>query len=184
MIFQDKTHTYTVDGKVIPSVTQVIYEVIESKTFYSGSGLVLGSAVHKACQYHDEGCLDESTIGAVREHLNSYRQFLKDFEVEWTGIEEQFYDQEYKFAGRRDRRGLVNQIKMIVDIKTNSFTRGAAIQLAAYGHEYPGYLQRILLLTKNGYKLIDKVEKNYDIGDPIYWELFASGLKIYRWRKS
>ena len=66
--FDPERHLYVVEGRPVPSVTQVLHsaglaadysmvppDVLERKR-------IVGQYVHKATQYLDEGCLDLETV--------------------------------------------------------------------------------------------------------------------------
>jgi hypothetical protein len=55
-----ETHTYTPN---LPSVTTILKSVgLIDASFYTIEGRERGSAVHLACEYFDQGDLDEDTL--------------------------------------------------------------------------------------------------------------------------
>lgn len=63
LLFDEPTHTYTIAGKKIPSVTQVLGWGRDTSRIPRWTGL-FGTLVHKACELDSLGDLDESTLVA------------------------------------------------------------------------------------------------------------------------
>ena len=137
--FNESRHEYKKDGVIIPSVTQSIgmlyagaFEkippaVLEYKT-------AVGSAVHLATQYHDEGCLDYDGLDdVVRGYVDGYLKFLAENKCEWSGIETLVYHPVHRYAGRLDRKGRVNGEFYYVDLKCVAHvSKVTGPQLAGY----------------------------------------------------
>src|SRR5215471_15111903 len=83
--FDPERHLYMVEGRPVPSVTQVLHsaglaadysmvrpDVLERKR-------IIGEYVHKATQYLDEGCLDLKTVDPeLQPYLAAYQRFLEE----------------------------------------------------------------------------------------------------------
>src|SRR2546427_11639137 len=83
--FDPERHLYLVQGRPVPSVTQVLHaaglaadysrvppDVLERKR-------IIGQYVHKATQYLDEGCLDLETVDPeLQPYLAAYQRFLEE----------------------------------------------------------------------------------------------------------
>lgn len=167
--FDEKTHKYFLDGKEIPSVSELcqpiskmIYGDIDEATLQRAAER--GTAVHKATEELDRMWkteVDEDYSG----YIEAYKKFYSENEVEWEMIEEIVYTQDY--AGRIDRFGTINGIKCIVDIKTSSqiaaktrkLYRAALVlynKALLYCKGESAFLLYILHLKKDGnYKLIE-----------------------------
>ena len=141
------------EGKVLPSVTQVIGEWVDLKVYNTlyklnvfkpkvripkktmEKAAELGSAIHLGASFIAQGqgvdwdALDPSLV----KPLNQFVQWTKDFQVEFIESELVLYSPEFGFAGTVDIlcRILGKQL-YVVDIKTGqpSFTVGP--QTAAY----------------------------------------------------
>jgi len=143
--FDEATHTYTLNGIVLPSVTQVLEDVgLIDYSFIPGSMrdvyLRRGSAVHLATAYDDVGDLDEESLKPeLRGYLEAWRKFRADSRFTWDRIEYQRFHRQYGYAGTLDRQGSVDarmNTRTVVDIKTGHAPTWVRYQLAAYAGLY------------------------------------------------
>lgn len=175
--FDAITHTYRVDGKVIPSVTQIINQwrkvLVNSSYYYVSSfGEVVpassfeaaadfGSAVHIACRLivSGEGVDWESIEPSLIPPLRQFQQWLSDYKVTTVLIELPLYSERYDYAGTADLIVYCRdnqRILMVCDIKTGEYAL-AGPQTAAYeqlyreNYGYKGMVDRfVLYLPKDG----------------------------------
>lgn len=108
LIFFDDTHTYTVDGEVFPSVSEIsrfasreVYG--EVSQFNLDNACSRGSAVHKATEILDKygKCECEEDIAP---YIQAYVKFRKDFGIkDYDYIEKSLAHEELKYAGTIDR---------------------------------------------------------------------------------
>ncbi len=143
MEFDAETHTYFVDGEVVPSVTQVLKNAgLVDDRWFTEFGRWRGSAVHKATHYFDEGDMDRRTLDPiVKPFVADWKTFRDSTGFTPTLIEKPLYDSIYNFCGTPDRRGFflggrAEDSNEVIDIKT--YPGGKApwwtrLQLAAYG---------------------------------------------------
>lgn len=139
--FCASTHTYTVAGAVVPSVTQIIAPIAAIE-FANVPPAVLqrkreiGTAVHLACEYLDRGELDEASIDPIiAPYITAYRRFLAERAPRWTALEHPRYHKLLGYAGMLDREGWIGDTFYTVDIKTTAAVYPhVGVQLAAY-HE-------------------------------------------------
>ena len=167
--FDEATHTYTIGGKVVPSVTQML-DVLTYETYGKIDKAVLeyaskrGTAVHEATVDYD--LTDSAEVDAeIEPYIEAYAQFVNDFSPNYFGIEEIVTDEEHRYAGTVDRYGMMNKRLFILDIKTiaspNRMTYiKTALQTKLYqiaiGDEYVGADLLALFLKKDGtYRLVD-----------------------------
>ena len=135
--FDEKTHTYTVDGVVLPSVTHICrflaYDYKSDKPWLAEAAARRGTAVHEACALIDYGEDPEETP-EIAGYLRAYRRFLKDYRPDWELIEHPMGSLELGYAGTLDRYGtLYNGEPCIVDIKTGQLHKSSLrAQLSAY----------------------------------------------------
>jgi len=127
--FDEASHTYTLDGRVLPSVSEIIAPL---KNFDGIPASVMrkaqdrGKAVHKAAELHDIGRLGD--MGRHKEILLPYLEAWKAFRAsqdwEWLDIEQPLANPTLGFAGTRDRMGIRRSMgkkaKGIVDIKATA----------------------------------------------------------------
>ena len=161
-LLEDK-HQYLVDGREVPSVTQIL-DILSYEEFAKIDRSTLdyaskrGSAIHEATELID---LDfPAEVDAETEpYVRAYIDFLHDYKPKWDRIEEMVtcIDDNYDFAGTIDRSGWFGDNYVIMDIKTvGSPTRltyiKVCLQTYLYGlcisEKYPGLFA--LFLKKNG----------------------------------
>lgn len=188
--FDKETHRYTIAGRTIPSVTQVL------KRLYDWDGIpdaVLeyarerGSMVHKACELLDCNDLDYDDLDA---QLVPYMQAWKSFK-QATGfipkhIEQPFYSERLGVCGTPDRVGVLSSLTgkpaAVIEIKaTAEISPVAALQLAGYqlilrDNDESCYHRYIVLLQPSGKYKLQSCPSVLDI------PVFLGELQSYKWR--
>jgi len=128
LTFEESTHTYTLDGQEIPSVTQVLKaEGFINTDFIDPWYAERGTAVHKATELFDLGTLDESSLDPrIVGYLEAWKKYRRDtgYTPDPDMIERRMYHPTLKYAGTIDRPGL--------DIKSGSPEPWHVIQAAGY----------------------------------------------------
>ncbi len=192
LTFDPATHTYRLDGKVIPSVTQVLRGagIIHVSDFCTGPER--GSLVHRACALLDMGMDDELQVldglPEILPYLEAWQQLKGDVwpsgEQDFTKIEAPGYItlSHGSIAGTPDR---VTGSNYIFDIKTGAWQWGYDVQLVAYRHIEGKHITELsgVQLTPGvgaGYKL-HRVDKKKYMG---YWNLFQKALEIHNAKQS
>ena len=182
--FDEDTHTYTLDDKVIPSVTQILsivndFSHVSTDLLYRASKF--GTAVHKATELYDDNELNEETLDlALVSHLDGWKKFLSDTKFEVLESETRVYS-EQGYAGTFDRLGKLANKLTLLDIKTSTtVARSTSLQLAAYKQAYEEMTgehieQLISVQLKPGNYSI----KIYD--DPTDFLTFRNFLSVYQW---
>ena len=136
LVFDPERHAYILDGRVIPSVTQILTaEGIINGQWYTEDGRRRGGHVHLALRYLDEGRLDEDSVtDEVRPYLEAWGRFLSETGFICLQIERPFVCEALGYAGTPDRVGWMDGDKTlsIIDIKTGSPEPWHALQTAAY----------------------------------------------------
>jgi len=142
LTFEPVSHTYRLEGREIPSVTQILSDNRLRADFRFVNPDVLerarrlGQAAHAAAHYYDEGSLDTATVAPeVQPYLDAWRLFVEERQVHMLQLEQLWADPLYLFAGTIDRVAEVDGIEraIILDIKTGEAT-GTNYQTAAYAH--------------------------------------------------
>lgn len=161
--FDEATHTYTLDGKAIPSVTRIVRfldaDVDRSRPWLRDMAAQRGTLVHRACALVDYGEPDVLDLLPPELHgyLTAYCNFLRDNPCDWKYIEAPFWCS-YKgteYAGTVDRYGKMNGVNTLLDIKTGAASSRArhTAQLTGY-RNFPGVAPDtflyILSLKKDG----------------------------------
>ena len=146
-------------GMVLPSVTTILKGELGLFHYSSQGAANRGQDVHSACQYYDEGDLDEKTLtDEVREYLESYKKAISHEGIKVQQNELRRYSPKYMYAGTVDKIATVNGIPTLIDLKTGQAGPWHRWQTAAYAELVRleiGELQRFALYIKpDGYQLI------------------------------
>lgn len=190
------THTYKrTDGRVVPSVTQIIGDAGLVWEARDQMALDRGTAVHRATRYLDEGILDWATVDPrIAPYVQAWRRFLDETGFCTTAIEEPVYSERWDYAGQPDRVGILwradntepSSATAVVDLKTGTVQPFTALQLAAYGNailndDQCSRLTRIAVgLHDDGtyemttYRMMDWAD---DLGT------FLACLRVARWKE-
>lgn len=136
LTFDEATHTYTLDGIRLPSVTEVTrfcaYDYKSDRPWLAEAAARRGTAVHEACALIDYGEEPEETP-EIAGYLKAYRRFLADYKPEWKLIEHPIGSILLGYAGTLDRFGTIDGAPAILDIKTGQLHDAAlSAQLTAY----------------------------------------------------
>lgn len=197
LTFDPETHAYTLDGRRVPSVTEICVFVTAAKYGAANSALVAqaarrGSLVHEYCQAIDYGVplseleLDPALAGYVRAYLS----FLETYRPDWSMIEQPVYTAQY--AGTLDRFGSLMGRPCLVDIKTTAVMDrlsqiALALQLQGYqGAEspplpavHPARRLGVQLRRDGSFRVLSQsqiVQKHFQGADPA--DIFSKLLKI------
>jgi hypothetical protein len=176
--FDEATHTYRVEGEVLPSVTQIMQSTGLVRP-YTGDPWYgqRGTACHYATTLIDAGTLDpESVDPVISGFLDAYARFKRETGMEWEYSEYRLAHPLYRFCGCVDRA------VPLVDLKTTD--SACELQLAGYqalllanGID-PGREGYFLHLKENGtYKLRTYKFNRQDTN------IWLSAVSLYHWRK-
>ena len=129
--FDPVTHTYEIDGRVIPSVTQVLNDLLPC---YQASEwhLQRGTAVHACCALIANGTEFEHDP-AIDGQVRACKRFFEEVKpyILYGMVESKFWSFKYKFAGTLDLAAVIGNKTAIIDWKA-SFSAALPYQLAAY----------------------------------------------------
>lgn len=186
--FDADTHTYTIGGERLPSVTQVLeiitdLEGIPFRHLEYARGR--GDAVHYACELHDQNDLDESTLEAeLAPYVEAWIKFKRQTGFVVDKIEHRMFHPALLYAGTLDRTGTLDGRPAIVDIKavakvyptTGPQTAAYEALLKATEPDGPKEYDRYSVqLCKNGtYKL-------HPYRDRADYSVFVSALTLWKW---
>jgi hypothetical protein len=142
--FDEETHTYRIDGRIIPGVSDILSAASIGHSDTTDSGYEVdadvmdyardrGSDVHLACQLLDEGDLDwESLDEEIEPYVVGYEQWKEETGFVPDMIEQILYNEADDYCGTMDRAGWIGDERVVVDIKTGSLKPWHRIQAAAY----------------------------------------------------
>jgi hypothetical protein len=188
-LFDEATHAYTLDGRRLPSVTQIIkplasyghipVDVLARK-------MALGTAVHLACDLDDAGELDDAaTDPEVLGYVTGWRQYLAAVQGKVLASERRAYHRTLGFAGTLDRVVLVEGKHWLIDLKTGADPMPSwGVQLAAYqllledGGDLPVHVRAAVRLQPGGDFRIDPFRNPNDAA------CFRACLSIHQWKES
>lgn len=189
------THSYRVDGKTIPSVTQVL-SVLYSFSMVAPDVLEharqRGVAVHRAVQLDiDDDLVEESVPAEIAGYLKAWRAFRADCgltQADFGEPERPLYHPALRFAGTPDITLCMNKRWAVLDVKT------AADLSPVWALQTAGYRELINVNTPKGEHLIEdryslrlrdngtyKLDQFKDKND---WTTFLSFLTTHRWREA
>lgn len=182
--FDAGTHTYTLGGKVLPSVTQVL-SILDQ---YEGVPAVVlerarefGQHVHLAVELDIRRQLDEAALDpALRPYLAAWRKFHAECGFKVHRSEWQLMDRKLGYAGTLDLYGELNKRSAVIDIKSGIVPMTVGPQTAAYANalkapEIRRPFRYCLQLMPDDYRL-------HKLTDPADWSVFVSCLNVWKWR--
>lgn len=179
LIFDKERHVYSVNGRVLPSVTGILKaEGFIDDTWFTEDARLRGTYVHLACHLYDMGTLDENELDpALRPYLNGYIRFKADTGFEVVESEVPRYHEQYLFAGTPDKIGVMAKADTLIDLKSGLVSPWTALQTAAYELTLDRPMKRFgVQLTDDGkYKMIpfqDRTDRN----------IFLSALAVHNWK--
>lgn len=101
--FDADTHTYTHNGRKVPSVTQIINAVIPRRHMADEWYLERGRAVHRAIELMNNDALDWDTLDPrIRPQLEAFLKFQKECNGTVIESEIRLVSTRYRFAGTID----------------------------------------------------------------------------------
>lgn len=139
LTFEPASHTYTLDGQVVPSVTEVLRAsgIIDFSQIPSAileAARARGQRVHAAIHYYNEGDLDWTTLDdGDRPRVNAWLRFLEQRKFQILKAEFRLCSRRYQYAGTGDVLGLLDGKLALADFKCGEPDDvGADLQTAAY----------------------------------------------------
>lgn len=181
----EATHTYMLGGRRLPSVTEILVGagIIDTQWFDETSRW-RGSAVHLACQFDDEGELDEERLDPqLAGYLAAYRKFKRETGFVPQVIEEPVFHPAMGYAGTPDRIGQIGEVSCLIDLKTGQQNKATLYQLTGYAACLPSpmlYLRAEVRLKANGSYSITVFDRSNYRRDFARWQ---SILDVFYLRK-
>lgn len=173
LTFDAETHTYTWNGRLVRSVTEVLGWAHPSPARGRGA-LDRGRAVHLAILYWLQGDLHEDSVSPIaRPYFAAFKRFMVDtgFKPHKELCEKPMYCPELDIAGTPDLPGILFRCGSLVDVKTGSMGY-AAKQTALYLRFPELKARRIkkrygLVLKVNGLYRLERFDKATDIAEAL-----------------
>lgn len=186
LTFDETTHTYWLDGEVIPSVTQVMKPLSEACYGNIDAGTLniaanRGHVVHSAIETLLKDDIDDIPP-EYSGYFDAFKQFRSDYPFEIVGIEMRTHHKILRYAGTVDLLCKIDNELILIDYKTTAKINDllTGVQLEAYGSALASNdihidNKAILHLQSNGkYKL-----KWYGKRSSENIAVFGACLKIY-----
>jgi hypothetical protein len=187
--FDEARHEYTVGGRIIPSVTQILgilqdfggvpADVLDRAAEF-------GTHVHHACALDNARQLDEAALDpGLLPYLAQWRRFLAESGGVVLASEQRVYHPGLHYAGTLDALVSIRGKVALVDIKTGQLPRTVGAQTIAYEEAYssdsdnPHCIRRRMCvqLTADAYK-------THPLTNHADWPLFQSCLNVWRFKNA
>jgi hypothetical protein len=177
--FDEAVHSYRLNGRVVPSVTQVLKLAgVVDDEWYDDASCLRGTYVHEATEMFDKGELDEETLDPVIvPYLGAWKAFLRESKAEIIDIEKRVVNEVYRYAGTLDRIAIVAKRLTVIDIKTGSPEPSHQLQTAGYARCLPESVQRLAVYLRDDgtYKSVEHA----DFGDA---HVFLAAVAVANWK--
>ena len=180
--YNDKDHTYFLEGTELPSVTTLLRDCgIINTAFYTGAGADNGTRRHLLTELYDKDTLDWGTVAEEDlPYLNGWIQAKEDLNMEIQGIEQRMYHELLSFAGTIDRLATVGGKPTIIDIKTGQKAKWHELQLILYGLMTANNDQKPNLMTIYLKKTGKYTIQEYDYTNERY---AMSAVRVSQWKR-
>jgi hypothetical protein len=180
--FSEADHIYTLDGRRVPSVTQVLamlenwervpWEQLEAARQF-------GTNVHKACHLQNRGELDVAALDlALDPYVRAWQRFLVESNATLIASETRVANARLGYAGTLDalvdRRGHT----WLVDIKSGDVPDTCGPQTSAYAAALGRPVRRYAVQLKP-----DGSYKTHAYTSSTDFAIFQSCLNVYKWRE-
>ncbi len=132
LTFDQESHRYAVDGRAIPSVTQVINSILPGWKADEWH-MQKGTAMHYGCRLMDEGRLDWSSVAPeIMGRLRAWEKFRAEYPPKVLASEAPLAHPTFRFAGTLDRVFVSSGAALaLCDIKS-TIAPQVKVQLGAY----------------------------------------------------
>jgi hypothetical protein len=184
--FDAGAHVYSVRGKRVPSVTQILRPIINFDGVppdVLAAAAEFGTHAHMACDLYNRGELDEASLDpALAPYLAQWKACIEECDLTIENSELRVLHPSGHYAGTIDVMGRINGKPFLADIKTGS-TMPASVgpQTAAYHAALEdfdrGARRYCIHLMPDRYKMIRLTDKT-DI------HIFQSCLNIWRFNNA
>ncbi len=188
--FDAERHVYTVEGRITPSVTQVISAagLIDSKWFTEESR-IRGSYVHRATELLDANDLFMGDIPPeYMGYISAWMRFKREADFTPELREHRVYHPKWHFCGTLDRTGFFGlraaNNRALLDIKTGVPAPWHPLQVCAYTKaltldEPDDYRKMTVLLRKDGTFKVNEYQAGL-FRD--YWNTFLGCMTVCSFR--
>lgn len=188
--FEDSTHTYSVNGIVIPSVSEIM-EPLNAKKYEGITAQTLNKAANKGTSVHN--AIENYIKFGIDDVLPEHRGYFDGF-IDWwnekkpaiVASELRLYHKLMLYGGTLDILSIIDGKLTLTDVKTTYTISDMTcrVQLEAYSQILASlgiYIEKkeILHLTPEGRG--KKRYENYPAKDVEAWRAFGSLKCVYDW---
>lgn len=187
--FDPEAHAYTLDGRSVPSVTQVL-DVLNDFARIPPDVLetarIRGTYVDEACSLLDAGNLDWSTVDPDHVgYVEGYRNWLEDTDAVIIASQLKVAAPDLRYAGTLDMLAHIKDGLCLIDRKA-TFEPPPSVgpQTAAYLHAV-GITTTHRIRRRYCLHLHPKYPRGYRmtaLTDKTDWTTFVSALNLHHWR--
>jgi len=146
--FDPSTHTATMDGRIVPTVTQVLDVTLPGAVHHAGDWYMeRGTAVHAAAAFIARGksfSVDPQIAGQVA----ACRMWFAEWRPDVLEVEKTMFSSAYMFAGTADLVCQIDKKVVILDWKA-SLTEVSRIQLGGYSVLWPAATHGIVVALQD-----------------------------------
>ena len=138
LLFDESTHTYTLDGKRLPSVTEICAPLTAGRydNALAAYAAARGSRIHELTALYDLDALPDEIEAELVGYVKAWAAFCRDYRPVWERVEWPGWSID-GFAGTVDRIGLIDGERLAVDVKTAaSLDRAAKVSLCCQTAAY------------------------------------------------
>lgn len=141
LTFDEGTHTYRLDGQVVPSVTQVIeHAQFVDPTWFTEESRLRGTLVHRVVELYDQGKISHNpgVPPEAQGYLDAWVRFKREADFVTEESEVRLASHLFRFAGTLDKSGSFRlphsseRTHAIIDLKTGKLLPWWGLQLSGY----------------------------------------------------
>jgi hypothetical protein len=182
--FEPVAHRYALDGRPLPSVTQILDPLLDwtgvPRAILDAARL-FGQQVHAACDLYDNGVLDWQSLDPhLAAYVRGWQKFLQESAASVVISEYRVFDARLGYAGTLDAVVDWKGVLWLIDRKSGAVPPTTGPQTAAYanalrsmGSGFASTKRGVVALQPDGYKFT-KLDRAGD------WNLFLSALNCHK----
>lgn len=186
--FDAGLHEYRVDGRRIPSVTQVLEAMnFCDPTWYTEQSRLRGTMVHRGIELYTEGALPaDHGIAELEPYLDAWIEFSDTVGLEVEESEIRLYSPMHRFAGTIDVLGTMRidgaRVPVVLDIKTGTRQPWWPLQLA--GYQQLAFERDRLYRRRYDIQLADSTYRLWPEARRDDWIVFRAALTCWWWQQA
>jgi hypothetical protein len=186
--FDASTHTYTLGGRKLPSVSEIIAPLVDYSNVPAhvlAAACEFGRNVHQSCDLYNRDQLDWGSLDpALEPCVSAWARFLEESGAVVVGSEMRVYHEVLGYAGTADLLLAWGSRWVIPDIKATAVVpRTVGIQTAAYSRAY-AQMHTCAEPERYCIHLQDGKYRSHRRTDPSDWAMFQSCLNVWRFNNA